>query len=116
MSIKTNIHFTDNYLLQPTNPVVVNVIGAGGTGSQMFAALARMNRALIALGHPGLIIFLFDDDTVSKANIGRQLFSDADLGQNKASVLVSRVNRSLGCAFKAIPYKYCVKNKNKLPA
>jgi PRTRC genetic system ThiF family protein len=43
------------------------------------------------------------------------LFSDVDLGQNKASVLATRINRSLGCAFKAVPYKFCLKNKNKLP-
>lgn len=31
---KTKVHFTDNYLLNPTNPITINLIGAGGTGSQ----------------------------------------------------------------------------------
>ncbi len=52
--LKPTVHFTDKYLLSPTNPIVVNLIGAGGTGSQVLTALARMNHALIALDHPGL--------------------------------------------------------------
>jgi hypothetical protein len=63
------IHITDNYLINPTNPVTVNLIGAGATGSNMFMALAKMNHALIALGHPGLQACLYDDDTVSEANL-----------------------------------------------
>lgn len=27
---KTKVHFTDNYLLSPTNPIEVNLIGARG--------------------------------------------------------------------------------------
>ncbi len=48
------IHFTDNSLINPVNPITVNLIGAGGTGSQMLTALARMNHSLIALGHAGM--------------------------------------------------------------
>ena len=48
------IHYTDNYLLKPYHPVTIHVAGAGGTGSQVIANLARMNVALQALGHPGL--------------------------------------------------------------
>ena len=47
------IHYTDNYLLKPYHPVTIHVAGAGGTGSQVIANLARMNVALQALGHPG---------------------------------------------------------------
>ena len=78
------IHFTENYLLNPHHPVTVFVIGAGGTGSQVITNLARMSMALQALGHPGLHVTVFDPDTVSQANIGRQLFSEAELGLNKA--------------------------------
>ncbi len=42
-TIKPKVHFTDNDLLFPTNPIKVNLIGAGGTGSQMLMTLARMN-------------------------------------------------------------------------
>ena len=89
------IHFTDRYLLNPRHPVTVFVIGAGGTGSQVITNLARMSMALQALGHPGLHVTVFDPDTVSQANIGRQLFSETELGLNKAVSLVTRINRFL---------------------
>lgn len=97
------IHFTDRYLLNPRHPVTVFVIGAGGTGSQVITNLARMNMALQALGHPGLHVTVFDPDTVSQANIGRQLFSETELGLNKAVSLVTRINRFFGYAWTAEP-------------
>lgn len=112
---KPVVHFTHNYLLNPTNPIVVNIIGAGGTGSQMLTALARMHHSLQALGHPGLFIQLFDQDKVTTANLGRQLFAACDVGQYKASVLISRANRFFGSAFKAVPLNYNKKNQHKLP-
>ena len=81
------IHYTDRYLLNPHHPVTVFVIGAGGTGSQVATNLARMSIALQALGHPGLHLTVFDPDTVTEANIGRQLFSESELGLNKAVAL-----------------------------
>jgi PRTRC genetic system ThiF family protein len=116
MNNKPRVHFVDNYLLQPTNPVAVNVIGAGGTGSHMQSALARINYSLVALGHAGLRVNLYDDDRVSTANLGRQLFSEGDVGQNKASVLINRTNRFFSKSqFKAVPFRYNHKNKLKLP-
>lgn len=43
---RTKIHFTDNYLLNPTNPITVNVVGAGGTGSKVLTALVEMSHSL----------------------------------------------------------------------
>ena len=100
------IHFTDNYLLSPYHPVTILVIGAGGTGSQVVTNLARMNLALQSLGHPGLHVTLFDSDTVTDANIGRQLFSESEVGQNKAVALISRVNRFFGYGWTAEPCRY----------
>ena len=79
------IHFTDKYLLSPYHPVTVLVAGAGGTGYQVITSLARMSVALQALGHPGLHLTAFDPDTVTEANIGRQLFSETELRLNKAT-------------------------------
>ena len=90
------IHYTDRYLLNPYHPVTVFVIGAGGTGSQVATGLARMSVALQALGHPGLHVTVFDPDTVTEANIGRQLFSGSELGLNKAAALATRINRFFG--------------------
>lgn len=95
------IHYTDKYLLNPYHPVTVSVIGAGGTGSQVVTGLARMSVALQALGHLGLHVTVFDPDTVTEANIGRQLFSETELGLNKAVALVTRINRFFGYAWEA---------------
>lgn len=103
---KTRVHVVCNYLLNPTNPIVVNVIGAGGTGSQIITALARMNQSLLALHHCGLFVRLFDNDVVTEANLGRQLFTQAELGMNKAVALINRINRFFGTNWKAIPFNY----------
>lgn len=103
---KPAVHITAPYLLQPTNPLTVNLIGAGGTGSQMMTALGRINESLIALGHPGLMVQLFDDDHVTTANQGRQLFANAEVGMNKAVALVNRYNGFFGTNWKAIPEQF----------
>ena len=95
------VHYTDSYLMSPQHPVTVNLIGAGGTGSQVLTCLARLDTALRGLGHPGLFVTLYDPDTVTEANIGRQLFGPSDLGQNKAQCLVSRINNFFGNDWKA---------------
>jgi len=105
-SQKQVVHFTDNYLLNPTNPVTVNLIGAGGTGSQVLTALARISHSLIALGHPGLYVRLFDDDVVTKANLGRQLFAHSEIGMLKSAALIARVNRFFGTNWKSVASKY----------
>ena len=69
------VHYTDSYLINPQHPVTVNLIGAGGTGSQVLTCLARLDITLRALGHPGLFVTLYDPDIVTESNIGRQLFS-----------------------------------------
>ena len=95
------IHYTDSYLLKPYHPVTIHVAGAGGTGSQVITNLARMNVALQALGHPGLHVTVFDPDIITEANIGRQLFSETELGQGKATAAVTRVNRFFGTTWTA---------------
>lgn len=69
--VKTAVHFTDNYLISPTNPIEVNLIGAGGTGSKVLTALMEMSHSLTALGHAGLQVRLWDDDIITEANLGR---------------------------------------------
>ncbi|MFD0749278.1 PRTRC system ThiF family protein [Mucilaginibacter calamicampi] len=105
-SAKPAVHIVPKELLQPYNPVTVNLIGAGGTGGQVLTALARMNHALNALGHAGLFVRLFDDDRVDAANLGRQLFTTAELGQYKSVALINRVNRFFGTNWKAETLRY----------
>ena len=94
--MKKRIQFTEKYLMNPSHPVSVNVIGGGGTGSQMMTCLARLDVTLRALGHPGLFVRLYDPDRVSETNIGRQLFAESEIGLNKAQCLISRVNNFFG--------------------
>lgn len=109
--MKKNVHFTDKYLLNPQHPVTVNVIGAGGTGSQVLTCLARLDVSLRALGHPGLWVTVYDPDEVTEANLGRQLFGHSDLGINKAQCLVTRINRFFGNTWRAVPRIYPVNEK-----
>ncbi|EHB91922.1 PRTRC system ThiF family protein [Alistipes indistinctus] len=97
----TRAHFSDSYLLNPQHPVTINVIGAGGTGSQVVTSLARMDQALRTLGHCGLSVRVYDPDLVSESNIGRQLFGEADLGLNKAQCIITRINRFFGSDWQA---------------
>ena len=103
---KPAVHIVQKELLQPYNPVTINLIGAGGTGGQLLTALARMNHALNALGHAGLFVRVFDNDLVDAANLGRQLFTTAELGQYKAVALINRINRFFGTNWKAEPIRY----------
>ena len=100
------VHYTEGYLLAPYHPVTVDVIGAGGTGCQVLTALARINSSLVSLGHPGLDVTCYDDDIVTTANLGRQLFSPMEVGSNKAIVLVTRLNRFFGFEWDAVPELY----------
>src|ERR1700712_2475126 len=103
---KPAVHIVQQELLQPYNPVTINLIGAGGTGSQVLTALARMNQALIALNHPGLMVRVFDDDKVERSNLARQLFTTAELGLFKSVALINRINRFFGTNWKAETEKY----------
>ena len=97
------VHYTDKYLINPQHPVTINLVGAGGTGSQVLTCLARLDVTLRALGHPGFFVTLYDPDEVMEANIGRQLFGYSDFGLNKAVCLISRVNNFFGNNWKAVP-------------
>lgn len=96
-------HYTESSLLSPQHPVTIYLIGCGGTGSQVLNNLARTHKALTALGHPGFHVTVFDNDIVTEANLGRQLFAPAELGLNKATALVTRVNRFFGLQWNARP-------------
>lgn len=81
--------------------VRIALIGCGGNGSQMLTGLARLNHAITALGHPGLHVRAYDPDTVSEANMGRQMFGAFDVGASKSITLVNRVNAYFGLDWEA---------------
>ncbi|SHL80866.1 PRTRC system ThiF family protein [Chryseobacterium polytrichastri] len=103
---KIKVHFTDNYLINPTNPIEANIIGAGSTGSKFLTALMEMNHSLIELGHAGFSVRLWDDDRVSEANLGRQRFAECETGFYKSVALINRANRWSGTNWKAETVKF----------
>ena len=98
-------HLINGSLL--TTRVDVHLVGVGGNGAQMAACLARLDIAMKALGHPhGLHVTAYDPDCVSEANVGRQLYSPADIGVNKAVLTVHRLNQFYGLDWDAEPRRY----------
>jgi PRTRC genetic system ThiF family protein len=98
-------HVIDPKLL--TSRVRMVLVGCGGTGSQVLTGLARLHIAMKARGHPhGLAVSVWDPDVVTEANVGRQLYAACDLGQNKAEVLVDRLNMFYGVGWEAVPRKF----------
>lgn len=99
------IHKIDNKLL--TGPIEVTLVGSGGTGSHVLRRLAIIHKTMLTLGHPyGLNVTVYDPDTVSEANVGRQAFYPTDVGLHKATILVHRCNMMLQTKWVAIPEKF----------
>ena len=100
------------------NPVEIDLIGAGATGSQILAGLTRLHLAMIELGHPaGLKVCCWDPDSVTHANIGRQLFLENEIGCNKAITLINRYNFHFALEWIAIPERFQTRysnDKNKI--
>jgi PRTRC genetic system ThiF family protein len=85
-------------------PVRVLVVGAGGTGSAIVMGLPYLDQAMRVWGHPkGLDVTMMDADVVSETNCIRQPFSTSDIGQNKATVLINRINLFWGTNWSAVP-------------
>jgi PRTRC genetic system ThiF family protein len=84
--------------------VRVLVVGCGGTGSALIAGLPYLHQSLVARGHPGgLHVTVVDGDAISPSNCVRQPFARAEIGLNKAIVLVNRLNLFWGLKWEAVP-------------
>jgi sulfur-carrier protein adenylyltransferase/sulfurtransferase len=78
------------------------LIGSGGNGSAVLFGLPYLQRALEAWGRPeGIDVTVMDGDAVSSTNCVRQPFGAADVGQNKATILVNRTNLFHGLAWRS---------------
>lgn len=84
----------------------IDLVGCGGTGSLVLSHLLSLHLALRSWEHPGLAVTVWDFDTVSAANIGRQRFYPCDIGLNKAMALVNRYRIFHGVDWQARPDRY----------
>ena len=99
-------HYLVQELANSQHKVTVLVIGTGGTGSHVLTNLGMINQALKALERPELHVCAIDPDIVEEHNVGRQNFSEADLGRNKAIVCIERLNRYYGTEWNAANDKF----------
>ena len=79
------------------------LVGCGGTGAQWGRAIARLMRMLQDAGKQTPKVTFIDPDVIEAKNIGRQLFHDRLIGENKAVELARRFNLALGLSIEAIP-------------
>lgn len=81
----------------------VTLVGCGGTGGQIARTLARILYDMRERRLATPTVRLVDPDTVEPKNVGRQLYTVADVGQNKSEVLACRFNRALGLDIEWVP-------------
>ncbi len=98
------IDFTPTYraLLGEVRDMHLYLVGAGGTGSALADALARL---LFHARQKGMHINLtiIDPDIISEVNLGRQRFCQAEVGYEKSLSLSLRLNAAFGLDIRAIP-------------
>jgi PRTRC genetic system ThiF family protein len=97
-------HALPKSLCRRGQPLRVLIVGAGGNGSAVLLGLPYLHQAMKVWGHTGgLHVMLADGDLVSETNCVRQPFASADVGLNKAVVLINRVNLFWGLQWQAHP-------------
>jgi PRTRC genetic system ThiF family protein len=96
-------------------PVRVLVVGAGGTGSAIVLGLPYFDQAMRVWGRAkGLEVVMMDADAVSETNCVHQPFSVSDNGQNKATVLINRINLFWGTRWRAEPENFSERTLDRI--
>jgi tRNA A37 threonylcarbamoyladenosine dehydratase len=72
------------------------LVGCGGTGAQVARTIARIIRIMQDTGKSTPKLRFIDPDKIELKNVGRQLFTDAQIGMYKAVELARRFNYALG--------------------
>jgi PRTRC genetic system ThiF family protein len=91
------------FVIPADRPIAVALVGCGGTGSHIAQALARLAAHVRDSGGPSVYLTFLDGDHVEPKNVGRQLFSPADVGRNKAQTLAARFSALFGLRIVAVP-------------
>jgi PRTRC genetic system ThiF family protein len=92
------------FVVPPLEEVTIGLIGCGGTGSHIAQSLARLASHCESTNGPRIQLVFVDGDTVEAKNVGRQLFSAADVGKNKAQALAGRFGAVFGLNIVAFPH------------
>ncbi len=88
----------------PLLPMVIALVGAGGTGSHLLHNLVKIVLHARDRGLPPIKLVVIDGDAVERSNTrGRQFFTGRDIGYNKAEVLAARFNAAYGLTIVAVP-------------
>src|SRR5690242_19732493 len=74
------------------------LVGCGGTGSHLARLIARLLVHLRSLRLTVPTLRIIDPDVVEVGNIGRQLYTPAELGMPKAETTARRLSCALGLA------------------
>lgn len=86
-----------NTLLCTSKTLSIVQIGAGGTGGYVAAEILRFLGSLPYYLQARILYTLVDGDNFEPKNLGRQLCTEDDIGQNKAKVLVDTYGEIFGC-------------------
>ena len=83
------------------------LIGAGGTGSWLAPAVARVARQMKERGQTPTVYFV-DSDVIEEANVMRQAFCDGEVGGYKSFSLAARYSQAWGVEITALQIRFTV--------
>lgn len=84
-------------LFKSMDTIHIVQIGAGGTGGYVASNLLRQLGSMHPLLQDRIYYWLMDGDEFEAKNMGRQLCTEDDLGENKAEVLINKYGEFYGC-------------------
>src|SRR5260221_6637173 len=88
---------TQLHAFNPDNNLTeIVLVGLGGTGSQWARSICRIVYDLRRRRQHTPTIHFVDPDQVETQNVGRQMFTEADIGSYKAEVLARRFSLAMG--------------------
>lgn len=90
-----DFYHASTVLTREFETVQIVLVGCGGSGAYVAQHISRIARVLFDQ-NAAVQFTLVDPDRVQEKNIGRQLFSDCHVGQEKAVVLARRHGLPLG--------------------
>lgn len=102
-----------NLNISDVNTYKIVVIGVGGTGSLFLNGLARLSESLRQVSNQSFHVRAYDPDTFAEHNTGRQGNYPADDGENKAKVIIERINECYGYAWEWKDEKFPILDKLK---